>query len=162
MPLNTLSLNTIGDFWVMCRKFSISPSRKVTPLLCTLFFHTYLKKILHKYFWRPFFVVSQSLTNAISLPLIYSVSSKFVLIAVSDFSARKKKLKPADTSGTIFTPTPRQSSNSHHREGLTNPIPQLQGTENCQTLRVCLGAGFFSFCLQSHSSAKAFFKTAFY
>ena len=47
------------------------------------------------------FFVSQSLTNATSLPLIYSISSKHV----SDFSARKKK-KP-DTSGSIFPTTPR-------------------------------------------------------
>ena len=32
----------------------------------------------------------QSLTNAISLPLIFSISSKHVFIAVSDFCARKK------------------------------------------------------------------------
>ena len=42
---------------------------------------------------KTFFPVSQSLTNAISLPLIYSISSKHVFIAVSDFSARKKKIE---------------------------------------------------------------------
>ena len=50
----------------------------------------------------------QSLTNAISLPLIFSISSKHVFIAVSDFGARKKNhLKPV-TSGPIFPTPPRQ------------------------------------------------------
>ena len=44
-----------------------------------LFIHTFKNSNL--------FFVSQSLTNAISLPLIYSISSKHV----SDFSARNKK-----------------------------------------------------------------------
>ena len=45
---------------------------------------------LIKTFRRPFFL-SQSLTNATSLPLNSSILLKHVFIAVSDFSARKKK-----------------------------------------------------------------------
>ena len=39
---------------------------------------------------KTFSFESQSLTNAISLPLVYSTSSKHVFIAVSNFSDRKK------------------------------------------------------------------------
>ena len=82
--------------------------------------------------------VSQSLTNAISLLSVYSISSKHLFIAVSDFGAEKtkKNLKP-DTSGSIFPTTPRQRSNPHPREGLTNQIPHSPGTENDQTPGVC-------------------------
>ena len=72
---------------------------------------------------KTFFFVSQSLTNHKSLPLVYSISSKHVFIAVSNFSDRKKKLKP-DTSGSIFPTTPRQKSNSHPRPYKSNsPFP---------------------------------------
>ena len=53
--------------------------------------------------------------------------------AVGDFGARKKydNLKP-DTSASIFPTTPKQRSNPHPREGLTNQIPHSPGTENSQ------------------------------
>ena len=76
----------------------------------------------------------------LSPPLIYSVSSKHVFIAVSDFGAQKKKKKFA-TSSSIFAITPRQSSNPHRQEGLTNQIPHSPGTENSHMVRVCLGGG---------------------
>ena len=98
-------------------------------------FHTYLQKY-DTTFEDPFFV-SQSHTNAISLPLIYSISSKHV----SEFSARKKRKKKPDTSGLIFPTTPRQRSNPHPREGVTNEIPHSPGTENGQMPGVCLGVG---------------------
>ena len=80
---------------------------------------------------KTFFSVSQSLTNAISLPLIYSISSKHV----SDFSAppppppkKKKNLTfppqfspPHPGKGQIPTPGRPCKSNS--------PLP---GTENGQ------------------------------
>ena len=51
---------------------------------------------------QVFFLVSESLTNAIYVFLLtYSISSKHVFIAVSDFDARKNHLKP-DNSGSIF------------------------------------------------------------
>ena len=51
-----------------------------------------------------------------------------VFIAVSDFGAKKKK--KLGTSSSIFAITPRQSSNPHRQEGLTNKIPHSPGTEN--------------------------------
>ena len=67
-------------------------------------FHTYLQKYDTTF---DLFFVSQSLTNAISLPLIYSISSKHV----GDFSARKNKLTfpvqfspPHPGKGQIPTP----------------------------------------------------------
>ena len=67
------------------------------------------------------FFVSQSLTNALSLPLTYSISSERVFIAVSHFSARKKKIEtlhfrfnfPHYTQAKVKFPVPR--------EGLKNP-----------------------------------------
>ena len=85
---------------------------------------------------KTFCFVSQSLTNAISLSLVYFISSKHVFIAVSNFSDRKKKLKP-DTSGSIFPTTSRQKSNPNPREGLTNQIAHSLGTEHSQIPGVC-------------------------
>ena len=104
-----------------------------------LFIHTFKNttQLLKTFF---FFIESQSLTKATSLPLVYSNSSKHVFIAVSDFSDRKKKLKP-DTSGSIFPTTPRQKSNPHPREGLTNQIPHSPGTEHGQMPGVCPEGG---------------------
>ena len=71
-------------------------------------------KALHN-FWRPFFV-SQSLTNVLSLPLNSSISSKHVVIAISDFGARKRKSLeawhfwfnfPHPTQVKVKFPTPR-------------------------------------------------------
>ena len=78
---------------------------------------------------KTFLFVTQSLTNAISLPLAYSISSKRVFIAVSNFSDRKKKLKP-DTSSSILPTTTRQKSNPHPREALPNQIPHSPDTEH--------------------------------
>ena len=85
------------------------------------------------------FFVRQSLSNAISLPLIYSILSKHF----SNFSARKKKTL---TLTVQFSPphpdkAPRQRSNPHPREGLTNQIPHSPGTENGQMPGVCPGGG---------------------
>ena len=86
-----------------------------------LFIHTFknMTQLLKTFF---FFFVSQSLTNAISLPLVYSLSSKHAFIAVSNFSDRKNKLKP-DTSGIIFPTTPRQKSNPTHGKALQIKFP---------------------------------------
>ena len=98
-----------------------------------LFIHTF-KNTTH--LLKTYCFVSQSLTNAISLPLVYSISSKHVFIAVSNFRERKKKLKP-DTSGSIFPTTLRQKLNPQPREGLTNQIPHSPGTEHSQMPGVC-------------------------
>ena len=111
---------------------------------CIKNLHCYnLKSLIftfHKYdkTFEDLFFVSQSLTNAISLPLIYSNSSE----DVSDFSARKrKKEKKPDISGSIFPTTPRQRSNPHAREGLANQIPHSPSTEDGQMPGVCPGGG---------------------
>ena len=81
---------------------------------------------------KTFFFVSQSLTNAISLPLIYSISSKHV----GDFSAQKKKNWhfrfnfPHHTQAKVKSPP---------REGPANQIPHSPGTENGQMPGVCPG-----------------------
>ena len=59
-----------------------------------------------------------------------SSSSLFLLVETRVHSCEqlqrpKKKLKP-DTSGSIFPTTPRQKSNPHPREGLTNQFPHSQ------------------------------------
>ena len=89
---------------------------------------------------KIFFFVSLSLTNAVSPPFIYSISSKQVFIAVSDFSVPPKKLKP-DTSCSIFPTKPRQRSNHHPWAGLTNQIPHSPSTENSQMPGVCPRVG---------------------
>ena len=68
-----------------------------------LFIHTFKNTTT----FEDLFFVSQSLTNAVSLSLIYSISSKHV----SDFSARKKHLtlpvqfpSPHPGKGQILTP----------------------------------------------------------
>ena len=113
-------------------------SHRLTHCIKSLHCH-YLKSLIFKHsllfihvfknttqLLKTFVFVSQLLTNAISLPLLYSISSKQVFIAVSNFSDwEKEKLKP-DTSGSIFPTTPRQKSNPHTREGLTNQIPHAQ------------------------------------
>ena len=68
---------------------------------------------------KTFFSVSQSLTNAISLPLIYSISSKHV----SDFSAPPPPKKKPDISASIFPTTPRQRSNPNPRKALQIKFP---------------------------------------
>lgn len=74
-------------------------------------------KILHN-FWRLFFFVRKSLTNAISLPLIYSTSSKHVL----ETSGPKKKNWNL-TLGFNFPHHPQAKVKSPLREGLTSQIP---------------------------------------
>jgi len=54
---------------------------------------------------------------------------------------KKKKKKKFATSSSIFAITPRQSSNPHCQEGLTNQIPHSLGTESSDVARVCLGGG---------------------
>ena len=59
----------------------------------------------------------------------FKITTQLLLfITVSDFSARKKKMKP-DTSGSIFPTTPRQRSNPYPRVGLRNQISHSPGTE---------------------------------
>ena len=90
----------------------------------------------------------QSLTDAVSLPLIYSISSKQVFITLSDFGAQKTKeenrLKP-DTSSSIFPTPPRERSVPHHRDGLICQIPHFPGTEYNQMLVVCPGGEMLKF-----------------
>ena len=75
--------------------------------LSTLYFSYIPSKIQR--LLKTFFLVSQSLTNAISLSLIYSISSKHV----SEFSAPPPPPKKTDTSGSIFPITPKLRSNPH-------------------------------------------------
>ena len=49
----------------------------------------YVKSLMFKH--SLVFIHTFKNTNAISLPLVYSISSKHVFIAVSNFSDRKKK-----------------------------------------------------------------------
>ena len=65
---------------------------------------------------KTFFFVSQSLTNVLSLPLNSSISSKHVVIAISDLGDRKKKITgsltllvqfPHPTQVKAKFPTPR-------------------------------------------------------
>ena len=80
--------------------------------LSTLYF-SYIPWEILENFWRPFFI-SQAFTNAISLPLNSSISSKHVFIAVSDFGARKKSFEtwqfrfsfPYATNAKVKLPTP--------------------------------------------------------
>ena len=94
---------------------------------------THCTKSLYRYnlslsiFKRSLLFVRQSLTNAISLPLIHSISSKHVFTAVSDFSNRKKNHFKPDTSGSIFPTPPRQRSIPHPRDGLICEIPDSPG-----------------------------------
>ena len=60
------------------------------------------------------------------------------LLATSAPPPPQEKFKP-DTSGSIFHTTPRQRSNPHPREGLTNQIPHSQVTENSRITGVCPG-----------------------
>ena len=101
-----------------------------------LFIHTFKNTTT----FEDHFFVSQLFTNAISLPLVYSILLKHVFIAVSNFSDQKKQLKH-DTSGSIFPTTPRQKSNLDPWEGLTNQIHHSLGTEHSQMPGVCPGQG---------------------
>ena len=85
---------------------------------------------------KTFFSVSQSLTNAISLPLIYSISSKHI----SDFSAPPPQKKSLHFRFN-FPHHTNQRSNPHPRKGLPNQIPHSPGTENGQIPGVCPGGG---------------------
>ena len=87
-----------------------------------LFIHTFKNTTT----FEDLFFVSQSLTNIISLPLIYSISSKHI----SDFSARKRK--PV-TSGSIFPTSPRQRSNPTPGKALQMkfPTPWAQKMVKC-------------------------------
>ena len=90
------------------------------------------------------FFCSQSLTNTLSLPLIYSISSKHV----SDLSAPPpppKKRKKTDTSGLIFPTTPRQRSNPQHREGLANQIPHSRAQKIVKRPGFARGGVMFKF-----------------
>ena len=97
-------------------------------------------------FWRPYFCKAIIYKYYIS-SLIYSILSKHMFTAVSDFSHRKKK-KP-DNSASIFPTTSRQRSNPHPLERLTNQIPHSSGTENSQMLWFAWGrvGGYWSFIL---------------
>ena len=80
-----------------------------------LFIHTF--KNTTQLSWIPFFCASQSLTNAISLPLVYSISSKHVFIAVSNFSDRTKKKKHWNLT------LPVQFSSPHPGKSQKSPSP---------------------------------------
>ena len=96
----------------------------------SLFIHT-LKNTTQ--LLKTFFLSQSFFTNAIIiLPLIDSILSKQVFIAVSDFGARKKEKFETWHFGSIFPTIPRQRLNPHHREGLTNQIPHSPTTESSQ------------------------------
>ena len=63
--------------------------------------------------------------------------------------SKNNNLKP-ENSGLIFPTTPRQRSNPHPQEGLTNQIPHSPGTENSQMPGVCLGGGELNFRFDRH------------
>ena len=71
--------------------------------------------------------------------LIYSISSKRTFIAVSDLGGPLKKSSETSQFRFIFPTTPRQRSNLHPQEGLTNQIFQFPGTQNRRMPEVCRG-----------------------
>ena len=84
-------------------------------------------------FWKTFFV-SQSLTNALSLPLNSSISFKHVFYGCKRLRRPKKHHLKPDSSGSISQP--------HAGKG---QIPHSPGTEDSQMPVVFPGGGMLKF-----------------
>lgn len=109
------------------RRWLLSLRSKIINI-CALFgLHTCLKntsQFLKVFFRKP--IVHK---NVLSLPVNSSISSKHVLLVLSDFGSRKKKITRNLTPPvqSIF-PTPlKQSSSYPTREGLLVTIPTPPG-----------------------------------
>ena len=103
---------------------------------------------------KTFFFVSHSLTNAISLPLIYSISSKHV----SHFSARKKKKTwhfrfnfPHHTQAKVKSPPPGRPCKSN------SPLPGNRKMVKCPEF--ARRGGCWSFDLIGAETLWSFVKT---
>ena len=108
---------------------------------------THCTKSLYRYnlslsiFKRSPLFVRQSLTNAISLPLIHSISSKHVFRAVSDFGNRKKIISNLTLQVQFSPPRPGKGQFPTPETALSVKFPTPRGTENSQMPAVCDGEG---------------------
>ena len=108
-------------------KPQIESSYKKSRLLLSTF-HTYLQK--YDITFEDLFFASHSLTNDISLPLIYSIASKHV----SDFSARKRKNLTLPVQFSPPHPGKGQISSPGKALQIKFPLPEHRKWSNARDL----------------------------
>ena len=111
---------------------------------------THCTKSLYRYnlrlsiFKRSLLFVRQSLTNAISLRLIHSISSKHVFRAVSDFGNRTKIISNLTLRVQFSPPRPGKGQFLTPETVLSVKFPTPRGTKNSQMPAVRGGEGWGS------------------